>query len=99
MKPSTEYRDADYDIDRYIDKTASYPEGLQESYRFLPDLVPKIRRSSSAGDISRYERYFLLAQKNMDDFFTWRHYLHILGKELRQFDTLIIMSKVSAILL
>lgn len=90
----TVYRDATYDIDKDFDKTTSWPDGLQEKYRFVPHLPRAVRRINSADDIERYYMHFSLARSNQGNLFTWRYYLKILRNELRQFDTNIIMCKV-----
>ena len=94
MDTLNEYRNADYDIDIFFDRTTSLPEGLPESLQFEPNLPRAVRRMNSADDIQRYKDYFPIAQRNQGQWFKWRHYLKVLRDDLRHFDTHVLMTKV-----
>ncbi|GFY71389.1 uncharacterized protein TNIN_387401 [Trichonephila inaurata madagascariensis] len=81
------YRNADYDKDDDHKSTASFPEGLREEYRYLPNLFHVMRRTSSMDNLTKFERYFGLVQKNCGRSFQWRHYARILHDGLRHFRT------------
>ncbi|XP_055935252.1 uncharacterized protein LOC129965423 isoform X2 [Argiope bruennichi] len=80
-----------FDLDsKYAD---SFPDGLNEEHRFLPNIEIPIRRTNSLDDISRFYRYFHLLQTNKGMLFTWKHYLKILQDQLKNFETLTILNK------
>ncbi|XP_035225458.1 uncharacterized protein LOC118197990 [Stegodyphus dumicola] len=79
------FRSIDYEPDPDYKTTASWPYGLEEKFRFLPNFVPKVRRAGSCSDVSRYERYFNVVNANSRNTFSWRHYLKILHEGLKIF--------------
>ncbi|GFU05042.1 uncharacterized protein NPIL_544861, partial [Nephila pilipes] len=90
------YRDADYDKDDDHKSTASFPEGLSEEYRYLPHHLNVMRRTSSAENVAKFERYFGLVQKNCGMSFQWRHYVKIMHDSLRPFKAQILPKRVQS---
>ncbi|GFS42216.1 uncharacterized protein NPIL_643831 [Nephila pilipes] len=88
---SSLFRDGLNSLD--LKRSCSFPDGLNESYRFSPNTTTEIRRTNSLDDISRFYRYFHLIETNSGMLITWRHYLEILQEHLRSFETLTILNK------